>query len=130
MINTIAKTYFKSRKKEIDLIYNHWIERQNYWLHFILTHGNNCQYGQLYGIQNIKTYADFSRNFPICNYETLRPYIEQNINGQQQVLWNSAIHEFAKSSGTTSTKSKFLPVSHEALIYNHYKSTKDILSIY
>ncbi|MFM7855725.1 MAG: GH3 auxin-responsive promoter family protein, partial [Flammeovirgaceae bacterium] len=67
---------------------------------------------------------------PIHEYDDLKPYIEKIMSGEQNVLWNTPTHWFAKSSGTTSDKSKFIPVSRESLEDGHFKAAKDVLSLY
>ena len=68
---------------------------------------------------------------PVHTYEQLyRPYIEQMLRGVQNVLWPTPVRWFAKSSGTTNDRSKYIPVSAEALQAGHYKAGKDLLAIY
>ena len=67
---------------------------------------------------------------PIHEYNDLKPYIERIMNGEQNILWNTPIYWFAKSSGTTSDKSKFIPVSDESLQDCHFKAAKDVLTLY
>src|SRR5690606_13419146 len=86
--------------------------------------------GKKYDFESIKTINDFREKVPLANYETLFPYIERLMKGEQKVLWPSDIKWFAKSSGTTAARSKFIPVSQEALDDCHYKGGKDMISIY
>ena len=72
----------------------------------------------------------FKEAVPIHEYEDLKGYIERMMAGEQNLLWNTPVYWFAKSSGTTSDKSKFIPVSEESLQDGHYKASKDVLSIY
>lgn len=87
-------------------------------------------YGKKHDFNNINTIADFKKAVPVNDYETLKPYIEEILNGKQNVLWSSPISWFAKSSGTTSDKSKFIPVSKEAMDDCHFKSGKDVMALY
>jgi hypothetical protein len=67
---------------------------------------------------------------PIHSYEDMKPYVERMMNGEENILWNTPINWFAKSSGTTSDKSKFIPISEESLHDNHFKASKDVLATY
>lgn len=87
-------------------------------------------YGKEYDFANIDTLKDFKQKVPINNYDTLKPYIDRILAGEQNVLWDEPIHWFAKSSGTTSDKSKFIPMSNKTLTETHFKSGKDVLSIF
>lgn len=88
------------------------------------------EYGKKYDFEHINSIADFQKQVPLNDYESLKPYIQRILEGNQNVLWPSEISWFAKSSGTTSDKSKFIPVSKEAMDDNHFKSAKDVLSLY
>ena len=83
-----------------------------------------------YGYKNIKTIAEFKSQVPIQNYESLLPFIERMLKGEQRVLWPTKIEWFAKSSGTTSERSKFIPVSYEAISYCHMKGGQQIMVLY
>lgn len=87
-------------------------------------------YGKRHGFEQFNSIEDFKKGVPVNDYDTLKPYINRILEGEQNVLWPSDIHWFAKSSGTTSDKSKFIPVSRESLDENHYKSGKDVLGLY
>jgi hypothetical protein len=86
--------------------------------------------GKKYGFESINSYGSFANNVPISNYEDLEPLIERTRQGEQNVFWATPIKWFAKSSGTTNAKSKFIPVSPESLEDCHYKGNKDLLSLY
>ena len=87
-------------------------------------------YGIRYGFNNLINYKDFSESVPIVNYEEFYPEIKKVLFGEENVLWPEKIKWFAKSSGTTNDKSKFIPVSQTALNQGHYKAGIDMLSIY
>lgn len=87
-------------------------------------------YGKQHGFNQINSINDFKKAVPINDYDTLKPYIERILNGEQNVLWNEPINWFAKSSGTTSDKSKFIPVSQQTLSECHFKAGKDVLALY
>ncbi len=90
----------------------------------------NTETGLRYDFKNIKGYSEFRNTVPLSTYETLAPQIERCRKGEQNIFWPTPIKWFAKSSGTTNAKSKFIPVSTEALEDCHYKAGKDMLSLY
>ena len=88
------------------------------------------EWGMKYDFQSIQSIDDFKNRVPIQNYDSLKPFIDRLMKGEQNILWNTDIKWFAKSSGTTAGKSKFIPVSAEAMEECHYKGAKDLVSIY
>jgi len=96
----------------------------------LMTKGQNTVYGKLHGMSASHSYHQFSQSLPVVNYDRLKPFIERVMRGEQNVLWSSKISWFAKSSGTASGKSKFIPVSMETLDECHYKAGKDLVGIY
>lgn len=96
----------------------------------LVSRGRDTEWGKKYGYSSIKNYNDFSSRVPVSPYETLFPYIDRMMKGEQNILWPSTINWFSKSSGTTNARSKFIPVSNEALQDCHYKGGKDLLAFY
>jgi phenylacetate-coenzyme A ligase PaaK-like adenylate-forming protein len=96
----------------------------------LLASGQYTEFGRTYNFSQIQSLDDFKKAVPIQRYEDLKPYVDRMLQGEENVLWNTPITWFAKSSGTTSDKSKFIPVSDESLQDNHYKASKDVLSLY
>lgn len=101
----------------------------NVWQDLIAS-GQYTEFGRQFHFSEIQSLQDFKQNVPLQDYESLKPYIERMMQGEENVLWNTPINWFAKSSGTTSDKSKFIPVSEESLKENHFKGSKDVLSFY
>lgn len=120
----------KKRIHQIELFMKYPHEVQEELLQKLLKSAHRTEYGQRYGFSEIDTREQYIRNVPIVSYEDLFPYIERLMAGEQQLLWHSDINWFAKSSGTTNAKSKFIPVSPEALEDCHFKGGKDLISIY
>src|SRR5690606_35620217 len=87
-------------------------------------------FGKEYAFSDISTYSDFANQVPVHDYEQMKPYIEQTMRGKQNVIWPTTITWFSKSSGTTGDRSKYIPVSQEALEDCHYKGGKDMISLY
>jgi len=105
-------------------------EVQEEWFKKLLVNARDTEWGKKYDYRSISSLKEYKERVPINDYDTLKPYINKLRKGEQNILWNSEIKLFAKSSGTTSDKSKYIPVSQEALEECHYKGGKDMLSIY
>ncbi|RYY99457.1 MAG: GH3 auxin-responsive promoter family protein [Chitinophagaceae bacterium] len=96
----------------------------------LLAAGQFTEYGRLHGFSSVQSLKEFKERVPLTEYDDLKPFIERMLGGESNLLWNTPVTWFAKSSGTTSDKSKFIPVSEESLQDNHYKASKDVLSMY
>ncbi|MBA4140355.1 MAG: GH3 auxin-responsive promoter family protein, partial [Segetibacter sp.] len=112
----------------------HWInnpiEAQREVLQHLVTSAQYTEFGRKYGFSNLFTIKSFKQEVPIQEYDDIKPYVERIMNGEQNLLWNTPITWFAKSSGTTSDKSKFIPISDESLEECHFQGTKDVVSLY
>jgi len=96
----------------------------------LLAAGQYTEYGRKHSFSDIQSLEQFKATVPIQDYDGLKPYIERMMQGEEHLLWNTPVSWFAKSSGTTSDKSKFIPISEESLKENHYRASKDVLSLY
>jgi hypothetical protein len=96
----------------------------------LVTSAQYTEFGRKYDFSSLYNLRDFKKAVPIHEYDDLKPYITRIMEGEQNLLWNTPINWFAKSSGTTSDKSKFIPVSNESLEDNHYRGAKDVLTLY
>lgn len=130
IINSIASWILKKRIHDIELFLKYPNEVQEELLMSLLRTAENTAFGRQYDFGSIRTYTAFAERVPVASYEELEPMIEQTRRGAQNVFWPSNIKFFAKSSGTTNAKSKFIPVSSEALEDCHYKAGKDLLCLY
>ena len=130
IINSIASWFLKQRIHQIELFLKYPNEVQEELLMNLLRSAENTTVGKQYDYGSIRSYAQFVERVPISSYEDLEPLIERTRQGEQNVLWETPIKWFAKSSGTTNAKSKFIPVSNEALEDCHYKGSKDLLCLY
>ena len=130
IINSLASWVLKQRIHQIELFLKYPNEVQEELLMNLLRSSENTLIGKQYEFESIKSYSTFSERIPISTYEDLEPMIEKTRQGEQHVFWNTPIKWFAKSSGTTNAKSKFIPVSEEALEDCHYKGSKDLLCMY
>jgi len=90
----------------------------------------SCAFGKQHQFEQIKDYPDFTKHIPLQNYESLANYIDTMRDGAQNVLTSQKVKWFAKSSGTSNAKSKFIPITKSALEDNHYKAVKDLLAVY
>ncbi len=130
LINTVVSWLMKKRIHQIELFMKYPYEVQTEWLKKLLSQAKNTDFGKQFHFQSILNPDQYRERVPIQDYESLKPYIERLRTGEQNLLWPSEIKWFAKSSGTTNDKSKFIPVSQEALEECHFKGGKDLLSIY
>lgn len=130
IINSIASWILKKRIHQIELFVKYPHEVQEELLFQLLKAAEQTVIGKKYDFSSIKNYTRFQERVPVSTYEAFEPYIEQTRQGAQNIFWHSPIKYFAKSSGTTNAKSKFIPVSAEALENNHYKASKDLLALY
>ena len=120
----------RKRMHQIDLFRKYPHEVQEEWLQKLIDNGKKTDFGKQYGFENIQNYKQFKTQIPISTYEDLEYSIKSLRQGLQNILWPSDTKWFAKSSGTSGSKSKFIPVTEESLIDCHFKGGKDMLSIY
>lgn len=130
LINSVISWFMKKRMHQIELFMKYPHNVQEEWFRKLIASGRQTEWGKTHDYDSITNYDQFVKQVPVSEYEDLKPYIERLRKGEQNLLWNSEIKWFAKSSGTTSDKSKFIPVSQEALDECHFKGGKDLLSIY
>jgi hypothetical protein len=111
-----------------------WMENpvaaQREVLQDLVTSAQYTEFGRKHDFSSLYNVRDFKKAVPIHEYDDLKPYILRSMDGEQNLLWNTPINWFAKSSGTTSERSKFIPVSNESLEEGHYKAAKDVLTMY
>ncbi|KIC91189.1 GH3 auxin-responsive promoter family protein [Flavihumibacter sp. ZG627] len=106
------------------------IAAQREVLQELVTSAQYTVFGRQYGFNHLFNIRTFKQTVPVHEYEDLKPYIDRMMGGEDHVLWNTPIRWFAKSSGTTTDKSKFIPVGEESLEENHYQGAKDVLTLY
>ncbi|MDB5117765.1 MAG: hypothetical protein JWQ79_3257 [Mucilaginibacter sp.] len=130
IFNSVFTWFMKKRIHQIELFMKYPNEVQEEWFEQLITRAENTEWGRKYQYKSINNLSEFKARVPIQTYDTLKPYIERMLKGEQNVLWPSEIRWFAKSSGTTNDRSKFIPVSEESLEECHFKGGKDLLTIY
>jgi len=128
--NSLFSWIIKKRIHQIDLFKKYPIEVQNDVFEYLIDSAADTEWGKEHDYASIKTTADFQQKVPLTDYAVLEPYIQRMLNNEQNILWNEEVLWFAKSSGTSTGKSKFLPVSKASLEGCHYKGGKDLLSLY
>lgn len=129
-INSLVSWFIKKRLHQMELFLKYPNEVQQDLLLKLVHLARHTEWGKQYDYSSISNYGEFRRRVPVQNYNDIKPYVERLKAGEQNILWHTSIDWFAKSSGTTASKSKFIPVSRETLEDCHYKGGKDLLSLY
>lgn len=130
LLNSLVKWINIKRINQIELFKRYPQEVQDEILSDLLLKAKNTEFGLKYKFEQIDSKKQFSETVPIVDYDGFKHYIERVMQGQQNIIWPSEIKWFAKSSGTTSDKSKFIPVSPESLEECHYKGGRDVIALY
>jgi hypothetical protein len=130
LINSILTWVMKKRIHQIELFIKYPHEVQEELLKKLLNTGRTTEIGNEFDFSSIQSYDQYRERIPIRTYEEYYPLIERLMRGEQNILWPSEIKWFSKSSGTTNSRSKFIPVSTESLEDCHFKGGKDMLSLY
>ena len=130
IVNSIASWFLKKRFHQIELFLKYPNEVQNELLQSLLYTAKDTELGKQYDFRSIKNYKTFSERVPIKNYDGWQDIIDRSRNGENNLFWPTPIKWFAKSSGTTRAKSKFIPVSEQSLENCHYAASKDLLCMY
>ena len=130
IFNSILSWYLKKRFHQIELFMKYPNDVQHELLNSLVDTAKDTEFGRYYDFKSLKNYNDFKNRIPLHKYEDISPDINRIRKGEKNIFWPTPIKWFAKSSGTTDAKSKFIPVSKEALDDCHYKAGKDTLAIY
>jgi hypothetical protein len=130
IISPAFKGFIKLRQSAIANFTHNPIDTQLQVFNDLIGSAQFTEYGKKFDFEHIGSISQFQKIVPLNDYESLKPYIQRILEGNQNILWPSPITWFAKSSGTTSDKSKFIPVSRESLDDNHFRGGKDVLALY
>ncbi len=130
ILSSIVNWVNTKRLHQIDLFRKYPSDVQREELMKLLGEAGGTWFGEKHGFSEITSIEQFQERVPLSSYEDLKPLIKRVMEGEKNLLWPSEVKWFAKSSGTTSDKSKFIPVSWEALEDCHFRGGKDILAIY
>jgi hypothetical protein len=130
LVNSIASWFLKKRFHQIELFLKYPHEVQHELLQDLIYIAKDTEIGRRYDFASIKNYQSFAERVPVTSYEDNQANIERARKGETNIFWPTPIKWFAKSSGTTNAKSKFIPVSTESLEDCHYAASKDLLCMY
>lgn len=130
IVNYFVKKILLRRIKDIEYYMRNGAEVQHNILKSLLDNAKYTEYGRKYDFISIKSYEDYRERLPILTYEQFYPFIERTLKGESNVLWPGVVNWFAKSSGTTNDKSKFIPITKENLESCHYAAGRDMLALY
>lgn len=130
LINSIASWILKKRMHQIELFMKYPHDVQDEWLRKLITTAKNTQWGKKHGYSSIESPEQFKQQVPIQDYDSIKSYIDKMRKGEEDILWPGEIKWFAKSSGTTSDKSKFIPVTEDSLEGCHYNGGRDMVAIH
>ena len=125
-----AGHFFALRQKELDRYNDEAEAMQRKVLTRLIARAKDTEYGQAHRFAEIRNYEQFVKNVPVNTYEELKDSIDRMRRGERNVLWPGHVKWYAKSSGTTNDKSKFIPVSSEGLQHIHYAGPFDTVSFY
>ncbi len=130
IINNILQYTFKQKYARIDNFMRHPSATQEETLSSFIKKSADTEFGRSHDYSSIKSISDYQNKVPIQTYEDIKPYVNRLMNGEKNLIWPGKTEWFAKSSGTTADKSKFIPITREALHENHYKVASDLIAIY
>ena len=129
-LTKIIRGAFVSRQKEIERYDKEAEALQMEVLHYLMSNAKHTEYGRKYSFGAVGSYSDYASHVPVNTYEELKGYIDRMRHGERDLLWKGSVKWYAKSSGTTNDKSKFIPVSHDGLQHVHYAGGKDAVALY
>ena len=128
-LTSIAGKLFLPRQKDLERYATEAVKMQQKVLKRLVEHGRHTEYGRKFGMQSSR-YEDFAQGIPVVSYEELKGDIDRMRHGEANVLWPGRVKWYAKSSGTTNDKSKFIPVSKDGLNHIHYAGGVDVVALY
>ncbi len=130
ILDEILKRVLSRRLSQITAFMKHPYEVQDRMLMQLIKKAQATEWGKKYDYAKIRNFEDFRKKVPISTYESLFPYIQRMMKGEQNLIWSSRVTWFSKSSGTTNARSKFIPVPWESLRQTHFRGGKDMLALY
>jgi hypothetical protein len=130
MLAPVVHWFLRQRAAQMEAWIDYPIDAQQNVFRNLIQAAKDTEWGRKYDFASIKYPGEFTRRVPVQDYESLKPCFQRIMNGEQNILWNTPIKWFAKSSGTTSDKSKFIPLSKEAIEDCHFKGGIDLVAAY
>lgn len=129
LINAAFKQYHKLRYRSLKRFMDQPHKVQRRLLKQLIEASRHTEWGRTFNYRSIRNHEDFAKNVPIQDYESLKPYIQRMMHGEKDVLWTGQVNWFSKSSGTTSDKSKFIPVTRQNLKHCHIRGSWDTMTL-
>lgn len=129
-LTSLARMFFRSRLHELESYPTRGEQMQREVLQFLVDCAKETEFGREHLFNHIESYDDYVRNVPVNDYETLKGDIDRMRHGEENILWPGLVKWYAKSSGTTNDKSKFIPVTQAGLNHIHYQGPKDCVTFY
>ena len=130
ILNSIIKWFNIKRTSQIELMCKYPGDVQHDTFLRLISQAQPSEWGRIHRYDEIKNYSQFKERVPVQTYEDIKPWVDRLRKGESELLWPGEVKWFAKSSGTTSDKSKFIPVTDESLEECHFRGGKDVLTIY
>ena len=128
--NTILKAWFSRRARAIDRFRRHPIETQERMFRYLLRRGRMTEFGDRFDLRHIHSVEQFQAQVETFDYDTFKPYVERMLEGIRSVTSPGRVTLFARSSGTTSDRSKYIPVTRDSLWWNHTLGMRDVATLY
>ncbi len=129
-INSAFHFYFRHRIRRIERYMQHPVAVQEEVWWELIQAARYTEWGRRYNYRKLRNPKEYAAVVPVNDYEALKPFIQRMMMGEKDVLWNGQVKWFSKSSGTTSDKSKFIPVSRENLRACHIRGTWDTMNLF
>ena len=126
----LLRAYFSQRERAIDTFRRHPVETQARMFRQLLRRGRRTEFGWRYNLGRIRTPEQFASMVETFDYDTFKPYIERMLAGESDVTAPGRVTLFARSSGTTSDRSKYIPVTRESLWWNHTMGMRDVATVF
>lgn len=126
----LLRAYFSQRERAIDNFRRHPLETQARMLRQLLRRGRRTEFGWRYNLGQVRTPEQFSSMVETFDYDTFKPYIERMLAGESDVTAPGRVTLYARSSGTTSDRSKYIPVTRESLWWNHTMGMRDVATVF
>jgi hypothetical protein len=130
LLGPVVNWFLRQRISQIEAWMEYPIDAQEKVFQYLVQQARDTEWGLKFDYASIRYADDFRRRIPLQDYESLKPFIQRIMEGEQNVLWNTTIKWFSKSSGTTSDKSKFIPMSGESIEDCHFRGAIDLLAAY
>ena len=128
--NRILRAYFAPRLRAIDRFRRHPVETQERVLRRLLRHGANTEFGKQYDLRHVRSVEQFQSKVDTFDYDSFKPYVERMKAGERNVTAAGRVRLFARSSGTTSDRSKYIPVTRESVLWNHTLGMRDVATLF